>query len=89
MPISDSGMVQKLMREIEKLMYEAAAKDDFEKAAALRNQLFGLKGINTKIVFSDKEFLDISSDQALSDLQEILGLKKVPARIEGQPSIWH
>ena len=42
-----------------------------------------MKGINTKIVFSDKEFLDISSDQALSDLQEILGLKKVPARIEG------
>ena len=77
------GNRKKLMREIEKQMYEAAAKDDFEKAAALRNQLFGLKGINTKIVFSDKEFLDISSDQALSDLQEILGLKKVPARIEG------
>ena len=71
------------MREIEKQMYEASAKGDYERAASLRNQLFGLKGINTKIVFSDKEFLDISSDQALSDLRDMLGLQKVPARIEG------
>lgn len=77
------GNRKKLMREIEKQMYEASAKGDYEKAASLRNQLFGLKGINTKIVFSDKEFLDISSDQALSDLRDMLGLQKVPARIEG------
>ena len=54
-----------------------------EKAAEYRNQLYGLKGINTKIVFSDKEFLDISSDQALKQLQELLGLEKPPRRIEG------
>lgn len=77
------GNRKKLIREIEKQMYDAAAKGDYEKAAALRNQFFGLKGINTKIVFSDKEFLDISSDQALHDLQDILGLKKTPGRIEG------
>lgn len=77
------GNRKKLIRDIEKQMYDAAAKGDYEKAAALRNQFYGLKGINTKIVFSDKEFLDISSDQALHDLQDILGLKKTPGRIEG------
>ncbi len=77
------GNRKKLLRDIEKQMYEAAANDEYEKAAEYRNQLFGLKGMGTKIVFSDKEFLDISSDQALGDLQEILGLEKPPVRIEG------
>ena len=77
------GNRKKLLRDIEKMMYEAAANGEYEKAAELRNQLFGLKGMGTKIVFSDKEFLDISSDQALGDLQELLGLKKPPVRIEG------
>lgn len=34
-------------------------------------------------MFGDKEFLDISKDKALSDLVDLLGLKKIPARIEG------
>jgi len=34
-------------------------------------------------MFGDKEFLDISKDKALSDLVDLLGLKKTPARIEG------
>lgn len=77
------GNRKKLLRDIEKMMYEAAANGEYEKAAELRNQLFGLKGMGTKIVFSDKEFLDISSDQALCDLQDLLGLAKPPVRIEG------
>ena len=77
------GNRKKLTREIEKLMYEAAAKGDYELAAKYRNQFFGLKGLGTKIVFSDKEFLDISSDAALEELQQMLGLKKAPVRIEG------
>ena len=77
------GNRKKLLRDIEKLMYVSAANGEYEKAAELRNQLFGLKGMGTKIVFSDKEFLDISSDQALGDLQEVLSLAKPPVRIEG------
>ena len=77
------GNRKKLIREIEKKMYEASAAGDYELAATYRNQFFGLKGINTKIVFSDKEFLDISSDQALHDLQDMLQLAKTPVRIEG------
>lgn len=77
------GNRKKLVRDLEKLMYEAAAKGDYERAAEYRNQFFGLKGLGTKIVFSDKELLDISSDKALEDLQDMLGLNKPPVRIEG------
>lgn len=77
------GNRKRLVRDIEKLMYEAAAKGEYEKAAEYRNQFFGLKGLGTKIVFSDKEFLDISSDQALTDLQNILKTKDPLVRIEG------
>ena len=62
----------------------AAAKDEkFEEAAELRKQLFGLRELQKKIVFSDKEFLNISSDQALVDLQMMLRLPNPPRRIEG------
>ena len=77
------GNRKKLIRELEKQMYEASAKGEYEKAAEYRNQYFGLKGIGTKIVFSDKEFLDISSDQALGELMDMLKLEKPPVRIEG------
>ncbi len=77
------GNRKKLIREIEDKMYAASAVGEFEKALEYRNQYFGLKGIGTKIVFSDKEYLDISSDKALENLQEILHLEKPPVRIEG------
>ena len=77
------GDRKKLLEELEKTMHDEAAKGNYEKAAEARNQLFGLKELRKKIVFSDKEFLDISSDQALKQLQEILGLKEPPRRIEG------
>jgi len=77
------GGREKLLKELEKAMKEAAARGDFEVAAEARNQLFGLKELKKKIVFSDKEFLDISSDQALLELQKLLGLEKPPRRIEG------
>ena len=77
------GNRKKLVRDLEKLMYEAAAKGDYERAAEYRNQFFGLKGLGTKIIFSEKELLDISSDKALDDLQDMLGLERPPIRIEG------
>lgn len=77
------GGRHKLISEIEKQMKQVAKEEKFEEAAELRKQLFGLKELQKKIVFSDKEFLDISSDQALTDLQQILGLPNPPRRIEG------
>ncbi|MBR2795845.1 GIY-YIG nuclease family protein [Candidatus Saccharibacteria bacterium] len=77
------GDREKLLRELEKTMYDEASRGNYELAAEARNQLFGLRELKKKIVFSDKEFLAISSDQALRQLQELLGLEKPPRRIEG------
>ncbi|MBR3232943.1 GIY-YIG nuclease family protein [Candidatus Saccharibacteria bacterium] len=77
------GERQELLIDLEKEMKEEAELGHFERAAELRNELFGLKGLKKKIVFSDKEFLDISSDQALRELQRLLRLKNPPRRIEG------
>ena len=77
------GQRDALLKELEKTMAKAAAEGEYELAAEARDQLFGLKELQRKIVFSDKEFLDISSDQALHELQTLLGLEKPPRRIEG------
>jgi len=73
----------KLMNEIERDMKRAAKKKDFEAAALYRNQLYALKGLTRQIVFSDSEYLDISKDQGLSELTDLLGLDSLPRRIEG------
>ena len=72
-----------ILKEIEKEMQLAAKMHDFENAALLRNKLNDLKSLQQKIMFGDREFLDISKDKALSDLVDLFGLKKIPARIEG------
>jgi len=72
-----------IVRELEKEMRQAAKLHDFEHAARLRNNIADLKSLQQKIMFGDKEFLDISKDKALGDLVDLLGLKKTPARIEG------
>lgn len=77
------GDREKLLKDLEKTMYTEAAKGNYELAAEARNQWFGLKELQKKIIFSDKEFLDISSDQALMELKRLLGLEKPPRRIEG------
>lgn len=73
----------KLIKQIESDMKASAKAKNFEQAAALRNQLFALKGLSKQIVFSDKEFLDISKDEAIADLAKLLGLERIPRRIEG------
>ena len=77
------GDRQKLLKEIEKAMSEEAQEGNYELAAEARDQLRGLQELRKRIVFSDKEFLDISSDQALHQLQELLHLQNPPRRIEG------
>ncbi|MBQ3352969.1 GIY-YIG nuclease family protein [Candidatus Saccharibacteria bacterium] len=77
------GDREKLLVELEKTMNKEAKAGNYELAAEARDQLFGLKELKKKIVFSDKEFLDISNDKALKELQELLKLDKPPRRIEG------
>lgn len=77
------GERKQLMRELEREMKTAAGLHDFEKAAEYRNRLNNLRELQRRIMFGDKEFMNISKDQALSDLRDLLGLKKLPFRIEG------
>ncbi|MDR0397577.1 MAG: excinuclease ABC subunit UvrC [Candidatus Nomurabacteria bacterium] len=72
-----------ILRELEHDMKAAAKEQNFERAAALRNQVRNLQALQKQILFGDKEFLDISKDQALVELRDLLRLTKLPARIEG------
>lgn len=72
-----------IIRDIEKQMQQAAKLHDFENAALYRNKLNDLRALQQRIMFGDREFLDISKDKALGDLVELFGLSKIPARIEG------
>jgi excinuclease ABC subunit C len=64
-------------------MKTAAKAQDFEKAAEIRNRLTALQNLGKAVIFSDKEFMDISKDHALNELVELLGLDRFPQRIEG------
>jgi excinuclease ABC subunit C len=77
------GNRTKLMQEIEKEMKNAAKEHDFEKAAVLRNKLYELKSLKKQVVFSDREFMDISKDKGLQGIADLLGLASPPRRIEG------
>lgn len=77
------GNRKAIAAELEKEMKQAAKQHDFEKAALLRNKLGHMKELQRRVMFGDREFLDISKDRALSDLTELLGLPRIPARIEG------
>ncbi len=77
------GGKKQVIAEIEKEMKLAAKAQDFETAANVRNQLNNLKSLQRQIIFSDKEFMDLSKDQALAGLQRLLSLPEIPKRIEG------
>ncbi|MBM3209782.1 excinuclease ABC subunit UvrC [Candidatus Saccharibacteria bacterium] len=72
-----------LVRELEREMKKAASEERFEEAATLRNRMRNLAELKRRIMFGDKEFLDLSKDAALGDLVELLNLNATPKRIEG------
>jgi excinuclease ABC subunit C len=71
-----------LIKQLEGEMKQAAKVQDYEIAAKRRNQIYNLKELQKQIIFSDREFMDISKDQALSGLCELLTIP-IPRRIEG------
>ncbi len=77
------GRRKTIEKELERDMNRASKSKDFEAAANYRNQLFALRNLDKKVVFSDKEFLDISKDHALNELVNLLSIKHFPRRIEG------
>jgi excinuclease ABC subunit C len=72
-----------IIRELEQEMKAAAKEQNFELAAKKRNQLMSLQRLSQQILFSDREFMDISKDHALNELVDLLGLADFPKRIEG------
>ncbi len=77
------GKKQSIVRELERDMKRYAKAQHFEEASRVRNQLRALQELGKKIIFSDKEFLDISKDHALTELADLLQLSAPPRRIEG------
>ncbi len=77
------GKRTSIIKELEKDMKKQSKAKNYEAAARIRNQLFALQNLNKQVIFSDKEFLDISKDHALNELVTLLGLTKFPKRIEG------
>lgn len=77
------GKRNSIIKEVERDMKRAAKAQEFELAAKLRNQLLALENLGKQVIFSDKEFLDISKDHALGELVDLLKLEKFPRRIEG------
>lgn len=77
------GKRKTIERELEKEMKVHAKNAEFESAARVRNQLFSLQRLSKQVIFSDKEFLDISKDHALGELVDLLRLEAFPRRIEG------
>lgn len=76
------GKRKTIEREIERDMARAAKTQDYESARIYRNQLFALRALGKAVIFSDKEFLDISKDHALNELAELLSLYERPRRAQ-------
>lgn len=76
------GERKKLIKQLEAEMKQAAKAQNYELAAKRRNQIRNLKELQKQIIFSDREFMDISKDQALSGLSALLTIP-LPRRIEG------
>lgn len=76
------GERTKLILQIEAEMKRAAKNHDYEQAAKLRDQARNLRSLSKQIIFGDEELFDISRDQALNGLSDLLGLNGIPRRIE-------
>ena len=72
-----------IIKQIEKDMKIAAKNADFEQAAHLRNQMYAISALGKQIIFSDREFLDMSKDRGLMGLASLLSMDLPPKRIEG------
>lgn len=77
------GKRTKILKDLEKEMKTYAKEQNYEMAAKVRNQYFLLQNLGKQVIFSDKEFLDISKDHALTELVDLLSMPQYPYRIEG------
>lgn len=76
------GNSQTVVKKLSSEMKSAAHQQDFETAAIARDKIRSLKRLQTQVIFGDSESLDLSKDQALTDLSELLSVDAL-RRIEG------
>lgn len=76
------GQKRQIITELEQQMQQAARVQQFEQAAKLRNQIQALQSLQRKVRIIEAD-QNLSHDQALNDLRQLLGLETLPARIEG------
>lgn len=77
------GKRKKLVTDIDQAMRQAAKAQRFEEAAHLRNQLHALRSLERQVIFGDRELMDLSKDEGLVTLANLLELAEPPRRIEG------
>jgi excinuclease ABC subunit C len=77
------GKRSSVIKDLEREMKQLAKAAEFEQAARVRNKVFALQNLGRQVIFSDKEFMDISKDHALTELVNLLSMPKYPRRIEG------
>lgn len=77
------GKRKNIERELEKEMKQAAKAKNLWGGYKKTKPALLLRKLGSKVIFSDREFQDISKDHALNELVELLGLTEFPARIEG------
>ncbi len=76
------GKSGKLTTELEREMNKLVKQEKYEDAAVVRDQFMALKSLNRKVIFGRDETFDVTMDQALTGLAQLIDLKKVPRRIE-------
>lgn len=74
------GDKEKVKRQLKKQMDEYSKKQEFEKAAEVRNRIVALSKIKFQNIFEEND--EIKADKALSGLQKALDLVGLPERIE-------
>ena len=81
------GKKENLIQELNKEMLDEAKKQNFEKAGKIKKTIDGIFYLTqSQRVFSyldNPNFLEDEKKLALQELQKVLGLKKIPERIEG------
>ena len=77
-----SGKHKKLVLDLEAEMERASEDKNFERAAKIRDQLFGLERIFAHSLVIKKDLAG-QGQKALVELQILLQLKEIPVRIEG------
>ncbi|MDR1195604.1 MAG: excinuclease ABC subunit UvrC [Endomicrobium sp.] len=82
-----NGKFRKLEDEWESRMYELSAAMDFEQAKEVRDRLFAVRSMGERVMITEitKEDIEKSVERSdsINELKQVLGLKSMPAAIEG------